>query len=377
MPKVRLTDIFLRSAAPGMYWDDVPGLPGFGCRVGKTAKTFVLLRGATGRRLKLGRYPHPLSLSKARDEAKQRHAELTLGIERPARSILFSDALTIFLETAAARLRPRTISDYRYRLTRHWLPLFGNTPLSEIRRVEISTHVDRLISTPTEANQAIVCFKVFCSWAVRKGYIEHNPADKIALPARLASRDRVLSDRELKAVMKAAEEISYPYGTLVSLAIRLGQRRGELVRLHWKHIDKKERTISMPADLMKGGKEHLYPYPSAVQEIFDAIPFRKGLLFPAARSHVRGKRTTVFNGWSKAAALLHQKSDVSHRFHDYRRVFASRTAETTPPHVIERILAHSSGTISPLAQRYNRYSYLQEMRDVVSEWNKRLDTLLD
>ena len=322
--------------------------------------------------------PLPLSLSKAREEAKRRFAERTLGIEPPARSIAFSDAVTVFLDTAKARLRPRTVSDYSYHLNRHWLPVFGRTQLSDIRRADISTHVDRLIKTPSEANHTLVCAKVFFSWATRKGYIEHSPADKIALPARIRTRDRVLSDDELKAVMKAADEIGYPYGTLVSLAVRLGQRRGELVQLRWELIDQQERTISMPAALMKGGRDHAYPYPDAVAKILAGLPFRRcDLLFPAARSHVRGKPTTVFNGWSKAAALLQKKSEVAHRFHDYRRVFASRTAENTPPHVVERILAHSSGAISPLAQRYNRYSYLKETREAVSGWNDRLATLLD
>jgi hypothetical protein len=65
-----LTETFIRSAAPGIYWDS---LKGFGLRVGKTRKTFIVLV-ASGRRKSIGVWPLQ-SLADARRDARRLLAE--------------------------------------------------------------------------------------------------------------------------------------------------------------------------------------------------------------------------------------------------------------------------------------------------------------
>jgi hypothetical protein len=45
----------------------------------------------------------------------------------------------------------------------------------------------------------------------------------IARPAPLVTRDRVLNDKELAAVSRAAETIGYPFGTLAKLLMLTAQ----------------------------------------------------------------------------------------------------------------------------------------------------------
>jgi integrase len=63
--------------------------------------------------------------------------------------------------------------------------------------------------------------------------------------------------------------------------------------------------------------------------------------------------------------------------HDLRRTFSSKMAEwqIAPPHVVERILNHTTGSLTPLAKLYNRWSYLTEMRDAMSKYETRLAAL--
>ena len=62
--------------------------------------------------------------------------------------------------------------------------------------------------------------------------------------------------------------------------------------------------------------------------------------------------------------------------HDLRRTAATGMAELgVQPHVIERILAHSTGTISGVAARYNRAAYLAEMREALETWGSTLALL--
>jgi len=40
----------------------------------------------------------------------------------------------------------------------------------------------------------------------------------------------------------------------------------------------------------------------------------------------------------------------------------------TPPHVVERILNHTTGTLGGVAGVYNQYGYLDEMRIALEGW---------
>ncbi|MDP6819817.1 MAG: integrase, partial [Alphaproteobacteria bacterium] len=63
--------------------------------------------------------------------------------------------------------------------------------------------------------------------------------------------------------------------------------------------------------------------------------------------------------------------------HDLRRTFSTNLASLAiHPHVVERLLNHSSGTISGIAAIYNRFDYMDEMRAALSQWEDKLEQLL-
>jgi hypothetical protein len=67
VPKIRLTDIVvLRVKEPGTYFDEL--LPNFAVRVGKNRKTWMVMRGRTRTRARIGTYPS-MSLADARKKA--------------------------------------------------------------------------------------------------------------------------------------------------------------------------------------------------------------------------------------------------------------------------------------------------------------------
>jgi integrase len=64
-------------------------------------------------------------------------------------------------------------------------------------------------------------------------------------------------------------------------------------------------------------------------------------------------------------------------FHDLRRTAASGMAGIgIPPHVVEAVLNHKSGTIKGVAAVYNRYSYAIEKRAALGAWAQRLETIV-
>jgi integrase len=64
-------------------------------------------------------------------------------------------------------------------------------------------------------------------------------------------------------------------------------------------------------------------------------------------------------------------------FHDLRRTATSGMAGLgIPPHVVEAVLNHKSGTIKGVAAVYNRYSYAAEKRQALDAWARRLDAIV-
>ncbi len=377
MAKAHLTEITIRSLRPPqsgqvVYWDS--NLKAFGCRVSQGGTRTWVVKNA-GRLSTIGRWPL-LPVAEARTEAKRILYEGMMGKIRPG-SMTFDAGLKKFLSAAARRNRSRTVHDYRYLLGRHFLPHFERKQLSSITPQLVADEISRLDNTPGQQNHAFVALRVFFRWCVRQHHIERSPMEGMALPSRSIPRERVLTDDELVAVFKAAQHTPYPYGSIVQLLILTGQRRGEVAALRWDHID--SDTITLPGALTKNRRQHSFPTNQMARVVISEIAPLSDYLFPASRDHVRGKPTTIFNGWQKAKILLDNKCGVANwTLHDLRRTFSSNMAALrVPPHVTEKLLNHSSGIVSGVAATYNRYQYLPEMRDAVSGWNDRLATLLN
>jgi integrase len=391
MPETTLTDITLRALkAPEKgqidYWDKT--LIGFGVRISKEAKTFTLRYGTPRQRVTIGRFPI-ISLADARTEAKRILAEHTLGKRRP-KSVAWEDAQKAFLADCEERvkqhdLKARTLTDYTRLLKKHFA--FGRRQLADVSAEDIARRIGRIADAPSERNHALVAVKVFLRWAQKspRRYIDRNPCEGM-VPTKRPSRKRVLTETELAAVYRAALSGEDAFSHIVALLILSGQRRGEIGALKREWINTTDRTITLPEAITKNGVEHTFPYGGSVADVLKKIPESGPHLFPASRAHVRGKPTGTFNGWPKQKEAFDKKCGVSAwTLHDLRRTFATNMAALkVPPHIVERLLNHKFGSIqnqtdgmvSAVADIYNRHLYLDEMRNAIEAWEKRLGALV-
>lgn len=63
--------------------------------------------------------------------------------------------------------------------------------------------------------------------------------------------------------------------------------------------------------------------------------------------------------------------------HDLRRTCASGMAGLgIPPHVVEAVLNHKSGSIKGVAAVYNRYNYSVERRAALDAWARKLEAIV-
>ena len=275
----------VRTLKSGTYYDDA--FAGLGIRVGKRAKTFFHVKN--GKRTTLGQYPK-LSLTDARKKA------LDVTDEEPDNAITVAEAVTIFL--SMLQVKPRTHYDYTRLLNRHLVPKLGKRDIDTITGRDIIGITDRLIKTPSECRHAHVAMKVFFNWARQRTYVALSPMAVLDAPTKHRTRERRLTDDELKAVWRASDHVS-TFGRLIKLCFLTAARRSEIPA---------PKTVAENMVIFrdtKNGKDHHLPITPYMHALFAADDFTN-------------------YGWSKNKAQLDTLSGVTgYMLHDIRRTTAS------------------------------------------------------
>lgn len=375
--RLHLTEIAVRALKPKpdkqfKAWDTTT--PGFGILVSEHSKSWIVMHGARRALKVIGRFPDA-SLAVARAEAKRILATGSLA-HAALRVIRFDEAFAEYIEEVQQRSRPSTARDYKRLIARHFD--FGSTPLPEITPQGVLKRLDRIKNTPSEQRYALVALKIFMAWCERRFYLKSSPCARLQAPGAATTRERVLTDAELAAVLLQTRKTSYPFGSIVELLILTGQRRGEIAALRWEWIDDEAKTITLPSSITKNKRAHTFPYGELASATIETIPRLNEYVFPAARDRLKHKPATIFNGWSKPKVAFDKACPIAAwTLHDLRRTFATNLAALgTPIHVTEKLLDHISGTVSGVAAIYNRHAYLDEMHAAIEAWEKRLSVIL-
>jgi integrase len=363
--RTHFTDIVVqRMQQSGTYWDQTT--PGFGVRVGKNRKTWIVMRGQIRQRVRIGHYPS-MSLAEARREAKK------LLTEAPTRkpAITFAAAYEEY-KTKLDALKPKTRGEYKRLLQKYFIPRIGRKRLAELQYEDVMECVKD--AAPSEVAHGLAVCRAFLRWSVRppRRYIPHSPLEGVQIaPAK--KRKRVLCDTEVPIVWKAAEAAGYPYGTICQLLLVTGQRRGEIANLRRPWINERERTITLPEWLTKNSKEHTFPYGDLVASILETAPRwnETDLLFPSKVSFDR-----PLSGWSKYKKEL-QDGLPRWTLHDLRRTYRSMHGEIgSAREIAERLINHAAAVQTDVEEIYDRWHYLPQMRTAVEAFDEHFKALL-
>lgn len=412
------------------YFD--AGLPSFALRVSsKGQRSFVLMyrpkegprRGKLAR-WTLGRLTRQFGLGNARAKARE-------GLERidhegadPAREERERQAVEVEQITKAEATGPETyaeaVEDY---ITRYQEGRRGNATAKEVKRAllkEGSEWRDRPIDSITSrevfamlerlrdgrfdengnelerprpylANRCYSYLKTFFRWCAQPGIekVERSPCEGLERPWEgEATRDRVLSDDELKALWQAADAIGGHPGGFLKVLLLTGKRKGALAAMRYDEIDE-DGIWTPPHDgkrRTRNKRTHTTPLPALARKIIADLPVLDDNPFVFA-----GRRTGghLDPGSPLQRTIQEQSGIADFYFHAVRHTLETKLAEgwqlpsksrkarpetyRVLPHLRDLLLDHAP--TRGAGAGYDHYDYVTEMREVLEQWSRRVQAI--
>lgn len=433
MPQKKLTDLFVENVkpVPGKrieYFD--ASFPGLSLRVGESGKkswtVFYRIHG-TLKRFTLGSYP-AVSPKAARAAATEALNKVQAGVDPAAekrairddplpRNETFGSLWRDYVELYARKnMKPRGLYVLQKTIEKDVLKKWEHLPLDTITKRHILQLIDTIVArgAHVHANRVFSKVRAIFNWAVARDRIAQSPMTGLAKPTVENDRERVLSDDEIRWFWVACDDIGYPFGPLFQALLATAQRRTEVAEMTWEEVNLPKHLWHLPGDRTKNENSHDVHLPPVALRILDSVPRRKaGLIFS-----VTGE--DAVSGFSRAkerldAAMLRTRRreiglpgsddelretlkippskplpvEIPHwTLHDLRRTATTKMAEgfqipdgddgklkkvRIAPHVVDRILNHSSGTIRGVAKIYNRHKYEDERREALDLWSDWID----
>lgn len=236
-------------------------LVGFGVRRQKGPASYFLQKriGQRIRWITIGRHGAPWTPESARKEAYRLLGQIVGGDEPRLRRQDLADKPTLaeaaqrFLEEHGARLRPSTLTKYRYLLKRYIVPELGDRLIERIARPDVLKLHGRMAKKPPIANYSIAVLSKLMSWAEEYDLRppQSNPCFRIK-KFRQNTRQRYLSTEEygrLGAVLARVEKLSgerYYQVAAIKLLLFTGARLNEILTLTWKSVDLQRNLLLLP-----------------------------------------------------------------------------------------------------------------------------------
>lgn len=185
----------------------------------------------------------------------------------------------------------------------------GQYTLLQLRPFHVMDFIEHLSSegkkklSPNTVQKHYAFLHAMLEKAVQWQFIKDNPAAHIDKPKRIKPAMEILDTAECKAILEALSQEDNKHKALVSLTVYTGMRRGEIFGLQWKHIDFKERTVTVEQECQynmgignhivartKGGNARKISVPAIVCELLSAYQkeIKKARNVLRARSEWKG-----------------------------------------------------------------------------------------
>lgn len=350
----------------------------------------------THRRMTLGAYP-VLSLADARQRARDALAAASEGRD-PAEEVRAAKAPKPEddrdkIKVLIGQYHKRHLSSLksgavvRRELDRFVVAEWGERDIHSITKRDVIDLLDDIADSGrvVTANRIRAYLNKFLNWAVERDIIPMSPATGVKPAAKEASRDRVLTDDEIRWFWAACEAEGFPWGPLGKVLLLTGQRLNEAAQITDGEI--KGDLWHLSADRTKNGRAHDVPLSKAARDVLasvDRIAGKPGFIFTTTGS-------TPVSGFYKARAALAEAMERAAAkdrgepveiprwtLHDLRRTAATGLARLgIAVRVTEAVLNHVSGTGGGIVAVYQRHDYADEKRAALDAWARYVKQLVE
>jgi integrase len=391
----------LRHGQPGRHRDaEVRGL--YLCVNGKKNASWTLRYELHGKAHWMGLgSAREFGLKDARDRAKAERQKLAdkhdpLALRRADRAAKAAAAATVktFRECAEAFIEQHQAkwtsakhgAQWRSSLATHAFPKIGNLDVAAIGRPHVLSVLEQKVEAqlghpagtfwqvrPVSADRLRNRIELILNFAQARGYRRgDNPARwsdlKHVLPAPtklngIAKHHAAVAYADVPALFAQLGKRDGVATRALQFLILTAARTGEVLGATWDEIDLDKKEWTVPAERMKGGREHRVPLSAA------AIDLLRGLYREHGNPQVFiGIRQPQLS--STALSQILKRLGMAETVHGFRSSFSDWAHETTAhsDHTIEISLAHAVG--SKVEQAYRRSDLFDKRRKLMDAWSK-------
>ena len=272
-------------------------------------------------------------------------------------------------------------------LNRHVVAIWGERDIQTITKRDVIDLLDGIADSGrvVTANRVRAYLNKFLNWAVERDIIGQSPAMGVKPAAKEKSRDRVLTDQEIKWFWLACTVEGQPWGHLGKMLLLTGQRLGEVVNMTDGEIT--DDLWHLTADRTKNGRAHDIALSEAARDVLGAVERVKGqagYVFTtngasALQGYHKGRNHIAKRMAEIASHEAGEAMEIPHwTFHDLRRTAATGMARLgIPVRVTEAVLNHVSGTAGGIVGVYQRHDYADEKRNALDAWARFVGDLVD
>ena len=347
------------------------------------AKMWIQRLTIRGRRTDngIGHYP-AMGLAEARAAAFERWKIAKAGGDpreagsRPAAPTFAEAAEAVIAIHAPSWRNPKSGPQWRASLQTYVYPSLGALPVSEITPGHVMAVLGPIWNEKREtARRVKQRISAICRWAVAQGHRTDDPAGVVidaALPRNGVQRRHMPAlpyedVAECIAKVRGSARVSESSKLALEFLVLTAARSGEVRKATWDEIDLDGATWTVPAERMKGNREHRVPLSKRVLEVLAHAAGSSdgsGLVFPG----LRPGRPLSENTHAKLLKELGFEA-VTHGFRSSFRDYAAEQTHT-PHAVMEAALAHAVRNKAEAA--YARSDLFEKRRALMESWSQYL-----
>lgn len=336
-----------------------------------------------------------LSLSKAREVAKELSARIALGYDVAAeKQIRKAEALAkIEAEKNALRVSDLAAEYFQRQILPRWKhpdilrrridkdinPCIGHMKVEEVKPRHIDNMLKGIVDrgAPTIATDVLRWTRRIFDYGIKRMHLEVNPCSAFEVSdagGKEIARDRWLSRAELIRffqAMRVAKGFSRQNELTFKLLLALCVRKMELCAARWEEFDLNGAIWHLPEERSKNGDAIDIPLPRpAVEWLRELHTFscNSAWVLPARKMQHRMiphiQESTLPVALAKVRAEMPDVPNFT--IHDFRRTARTHLAALgIDPLVAERCLNHRIKGVEGI---YNRHQYFEERKAALASW---------